>query len=106
MLTRIEMNELRKYLFVFKQLLVGKNQMIANKTDEFESLAHQNMDALYTRALELQSEMTLVEDLVQQTLLKAFELFSSFRQDLDFQQWLFGLLDDVVQNQECHRHAA
>jgi len=74
--------------------------------NEFESLTHQYLDTLYTRASELEAEMPRVEVLVQDTVLKAFESFASFRQNEDFKAWLLSLLDDVVYNQRRHRHAA
>ena len=76
------------------------------RKNEFESLTHQHLDALYTRAIELEAEMPRVEILVQDTVLKAFELFASFRQNEDFKTWLLSLLDDIVYNQRRHRHAA
>ena len=76
------------------------------KKNEFEFLAYQYLDALYTRASELEAEMPCVEVLVQDTVLKAFESFDSFRRGDDFKSWLLSLLDDIVYSQQRHRQAA
>lgn len=61
----------------------------------FEILARQHMDDLYTRAIQLEPDMQRVEDLIQLTYEKAFELFSAIRRDTDFRLWLFEILDDM-----------
>jgi len=73
---------------------------MGSDNQKFEMLARQHMDALYSHALQLEPDMQRVEDLVQRTYLKAFELFSVLRRDTDFQRWLLTLLDDVFQHQK------
>ena len=80
--------------------------MISHRTQDFELLAQQHMDALYTRAFELEAEMPRVEELVQRTFLRAFELFFSLHPGEDFKEWLFGLLDDVFYSEGRHQRAA
>lgn len=79
---------------------------MGSKSLNFEVLARQHMDVLYTRALQLEPDMQRVEDLIQNTYQKAFELFTAFRRDRDFQNWLLGILDEVFQNQKHHLYAA
>ena len=76
------------------------------ENQNFEFLARKHMDALYTRAIQLEPDMQRVEDLVQKTYLKAFQSFSAIRRDLDFKSWLLGILDDVFQSQNGHLCAA
>ncbi len=61
----------------------------------FEILARQHMDALYTRAIQLEPDMQRVEDLIQLTYQRAFDLFQAVRRDPDFKQWLFDILDEI-----------
>ena len=76
------------------------------RSQEFESLAHQHMDALYTRAIAAEPDMPRVEEVVQRTFQKAYESFASFKGNDDFKMWLFGLLDEVLITRGIHRHAA
>ena len=80
--------------------------MVFSRSMEFEHLAQQHLDALYTRALQLEPNMQRVEDLVGLTFLRAFELFGKFHRDDDFKTWLYGLLDDIFHAQQPRRHAA
>lgn len=72
----------------------------------FEVLARQHMDALYTRAIQLEPNMERVEDLVQNTFLKAYNRFATVSYGVDFQKWLFSVLDDVFQHQQQCRCTA
>ena len=80
--------------------------MTSSKIAEFESLAHQHLDILYTRAIEVESEMSRVESLVQDTVLKAFESFPMLRKSEDFKSWVLNLLDETIRNQRRPQHAA
>ena len=80
--------------------------MTSAKISEFESLAHRHLDALYTKAIAAEPEMSRVESLVQDTVLKAFDLFPMLRRTDDFQSWLLSLLDETIRNQRRPQHAA
>lgn len=69
--------------------------MSPHQIQEFESLARNHMDSLYTRAIQLATNMPQAENLVQDTYLRAYQIFSSFQQGHDFNTWLLGLLNDT-----------
>jgi RNA polymerase sigma-70 factor (ECF subfamily) len=66
--------------------------MITNKKTAFETLALPLMDKLYSYALRLTGDQMDAEDLVQETYLKAFRFFSSYKSGSNFQAWLFRIL--------------
>lgn len=64
---------------------------MAEKRD-FESEALVHLDALYRTAYALCSNSQDAEDLVQQTCLKAFESFGSFKKGTNCRAWLLRIL--------------
>ena len=72
----------------------------------FDKLARLHMDALYTRAIQLEPDMQHVEELIQATYQKAYELFSAVRRELDFKFWFLSILDDVFYNHKSQLNAA
>ncbi|OBH88986.1 hypothetical protein A5680_23145 [Mycobacterium sp. E2989] len=59
---------------------------------EFEQRVTPHMAELYRRAMRLTSQHADAEDLVQDTLVKAFAAFGSFRSGTDIGAWLYRIL--------------
>jgi len=58
----------------------------------FEELAMPLFSQLYNFACWLAGDRAAAEDLVQETYLKAFRAFSSFRQGTNFRAWIYRIL--------------
>ena len=67
--------------------------MHTKKTAEFERLARDNMDALYTRAIHITHSTPQAEALVQSTFSQAYSRFDSFDRRVAFRDWLFQILE-------------
>ena len=67
--------------------------MHACKSAEFEQLAHDNMDALYTKAIHIAHNTSHAEALVQSTFSHAYSRFESFDDSIGFREWLFRILE-------------
>lgn len=63
------------------------------KPTNFEQLARENMDALYSRAIRITHNAPKAEKLVQSTYSHAYQIFSSFDESIGFQDWLFDILE-------------
>ena len=62
---------------------------------EFEALARDHLDALYRTALRMTKQAASAEDLVQETLLKAFRHFHRFKAGSNFRAWVFTILTNT-----------
>ena len=60
---------------------------------EFERLARENMDALYSRAIRITRSAVNAENLVQSTYSKAYHTYSSFDYSISFREWLLQILE-------------
>ncbi len=58
----------------------------------FEALVRQHLDALYGAALRLTRNRADAEDLIQETLLKAWRSFHTFTEGTNARAWLFRIL--------------
>ena len=65
---------------------------------EFESMAMPFMDQLYSHALRLTKNSSDAEDLVQETYLKGYREFSSFKEGTNLRAWLFRILTNSFIN--------
>jgi RNA polymerase sigma-70 factor (ECF subfamily) len=65
---------------------------------EFEDLALPHLDALYGTALRLTHNEKDAEDLVQDTLLRAFRFFHRFERGTNVKAWLFKILTNTFAN--------
>ncbi|MHB8295105.1 MAG: sigma-70 family RNA polymerase sigma factor [Acidimicrobiales bacterium] len=65
---------------------------------EFESQAMVYMPALYSAALRMSRNPAEAEDLVQETYLKAYRGFSSFKQGTNLKAWLYRILTNTFIN--------
>ena len=63
---------------------------------EFEQLARDNMDALYTRAIALTHNTPKAEALVQSTYFQAYSRFDTFDRRMGFREWLFQIMENFA----------
>ena len=64
----------------------------ADRNARFERDALAYLDALYAGAMRLTSNPTEAEDLVQDTMIKAFAAFHQFQEGTNLKAWLFRIL--------------
>lgn len=62
---------------------------------EFQELARRNLDSMYSYAQVLSRNETEADDLLQETLLRAFRGFGSFKPQLSFKVWLFKIMKNL-----------
>ncbi len=65
---------------------------------EFESLAFEYMDQLFSTALRLTKNPLDAEDLLQDTLLRAYRFFNKFQPGTNFKAWIFKILTNTFIN--------
>ncbi len=70
---------------------------------EFEEVAMRHTDELYGAALRYTKNERDAEDLVQETMLKAFSFFHRFQQNTNCRAWLFKILTNTFINQYRRR---
>jgi len=70
----------------------------AQKLKDFEAIAFQYMDSLYSTALRFTRNTEEAEDLVQDTYLRAFRFFDKFQQGTNFKAWVFKILTNTFIN--------
>ncbi len=63
---------------------------------EFEKLARDNMDALYTKAIHLTRNTPKAEELVQSTYSRAYSRFDTFDSRNGFREWLFQIMESFA----------
>ncbi len=66
---------------------------------EFEALAGPHLDALYRTALRMTGESASAEDLVQESVLRAFRSFGRFERGTNFRAWIFTILTNQYINE-------
>src|SRR6202046_5899389 len=64
----------------------------------FADLAMQHMGSLYTAALRMTRNPSDAEDLVQETYLKAYRAFGSFKEGTNLKAWLYRILTNTFIN--------
>ena len=65
---------------------------------EFTELAMQYMGSLYSAALRMTRNPSDAEDLVQETYLKAYRAFGSFKEGTNLKAWLYRILTNTFIN--------
>ncbi len=71
----------------------------SNRTkQEFEELALQHLDPLYSAALRLTKNERDAEDLVQDTCMRAYRFFDKFERGTNIKAWLFKILTNTFIN--------
>ncbi|MDX1617965.1 MAG: sigma-70 family RNA polymerase sigma factor [Balneolaceae bacterium] len=68
------------------------------KQEDFEEEIVPHLDALYNFALRLTSDPNDAEDLVQDTIVKAYRFFSSYEKGTNAKAWLFRILKNSYIN--------
>lgn len=68
------------------------------KQKDFEEEIIPHLDAMYNFALRLTSDPNDAEDLVQDTIVKAFRFFSSYEKGTNAKAWLFRILKNSYIN--------
>jgi RNA polymerase sigma-70 factor (ECF subfamily) len=70
---------------------------------EFEGLALEHLDPLYSAALRLTKNERDAEDLVQDAFLRAFRFFDKFERGTNMKAWLFKILTNTFINKYRRR---
>jgi RNA polymerase sigma-70 factor, ECF subfamily len=73
------------------------------RRQKFERLAVPHLDALYGLALRLTSNERDAEDLVQDSMVKAFRFFHRFEEGSNIKAWLFKLMINLFYN-NCRKN--
>lgn len=73
------------------------------RREHFEEEALPHLDALYRVALRLAGDASDAEDLVQETMLKAFRAWHQYRPGTNVKAWLFTILRHTFINQYRRR---
>jgi len=79
---------------MFGRLFSRKNTEEAS----FESVAMPQADALYGAALRMTRDVTMAEDLVQETLMRAFRFWHKFEQGTNIKAWLLRIQTNIFIN--------
>lgn len=66
--------------------------MPTDRQQEFESLIAPHLNSLYSTALRMTHNQKDAEDLVQDTLFKAFRAFDQYQKNTNFRAWSFRIL--------------
>lgn len=66
---------------------------------EFEDIALPNLPSLYSFALGMLKDPSAAEDMVQETILKAYEQFHRFRLGSNCRAWLFTIMKNLCIDQ-------
>jgi RNA polymerase sigma-70 factor (ECF subfamily) len=66
--------------------------------DGFEKLAEENLHPLYSMAVRLTRQPQEAEDLVQETLLRAYRFFDKYERGTNFKAWIFKILKNAFIN--------
>ncbi len=67
----------------------------AQREDRFERDALQYLDALYAGAMRFTSNPAEAEDLVQETMMKAFKAFNQYQDGTNLKAWLFRIMQNT-----------
>lgn len=65
---------------------------------EFEEIAMPHADALFGAAMRMTRDRTQAEDLVQETLLRAFRFWHKFQRGTNIKAWLFRIQTNIFIN--------
>jgi len=70
-----------------------------NRRKQFEAEAVPHMDALYRTALRMTKNQTDAEDLVQETMVKAYRFWDKFEPGSNCRAWLFKIMTNIFINE-------
>ncbi len=71
---------------------------VPGASGEFERLALDQMSPLYSMAVRLTRRPSEAEDLVQETLLRAYRFYDKYEQGTNFKAWLFRIMKNAFIN--------
>jgi len=71
---------------------------LGSKQAEFEAVALEHFNTLYSTALRLTRNASEAQDLVQETLLKAYRFFDRFEPGTNVKAWLFTIFRNTYIN--------
>jgi RNA polymerase sigma-70 factor, ECF subfamily len=74
------------------------NAATAEPEEDFEAGVLANLDSLYRTALRMTNNREEAEDLVQETLLKAFRFSNRYKRGTNLRAWLFRILNTTAIN--------
>ena len=72
--------------------------MVNTATESFEDLARAHLNPLYNMAVRLVRQPQEAEDLVQETLIRAYRFFDRFEPGTNFKAWIFKILKNCFIN--------
>ena len=78
--------------------MVPEEQESSSTQAEFEAIALEHFNALYTTSMRLTRDPVEAQDLVQETYLKAYRFFHRFESRTNIKAWLFTLLRNTYIN--------
>lgn len=81
-----------------KKLAVVEDLELKKKYDDFESEAIPNLPALKSFALKMTNDIEEADDLVQDTMLKAFRFWDKFEKGTNCKAWLFQIMKNSFIN--------
>jgi len=73
-----------------------------NRNAEFEAITVPNLTALHRKARRMLKDTSAAEDMVQETCLRAWQIFDQFTPGTNGRAWLFAILMNIVRH-ECRR---
>ena len=76
----------------FYHPLIEGEELSNENQNEFQELVSPHLNSLYSTALRMTRNQNDAEDLVQDTLFKAFRAFDQFQKDTNFRAWTFRIL--------------
>ena len=77
---------------------MAKTSAATDRRQEFEDVVLVHLDSLYNGALRMSRNREDAEDLVQDTVLKAFRFFDKFERGTNIRAWLFTILTNTYIN--------
>ena len=80
------------------EMETNTNTSTTEPEEDFEAGVLANLDSLYRTALRLTNNREEAEDLVQETLLKAFRFSNSYHRGTNLRAWLFRILNTTAIN--------
>jgi RNA polymerase sigma-70 factor (ECF subfamily) len=84
-------------------MIFGKNRRDLSK-DDFHREALVHLDSLYSAALYMTRDSRGAEDLVQETMLKAFRFFHRYKPGTNCKAWLFRIMTNTFINSKRGKH--
>jgi len=78
---------------------IDRRHISLNRNAEFEAVALPNLAALYRKALHMLGDASAAEDTVQETCLRAWQIFDQFTPGTNGRAWLFAILMNVVKHE-------